>query len=90
MKASLNYSGLKSLAAHLPQAPSITASGEQLLTEADLATMLKTSQRAVQAWRTRGGGPPFIYVGRLVRYTARAVDTWIASRTRVSTSDEGA
>lgn len=32
-------------------------------------------------WRAKAEGPPFIKVGRLVRYRRADVETWLASRT---------
>jgi hypothetical protein len=37
--------------------------------------------------RMRGGGPPFVKIGRSVRYPVRAGLEWMAARTRRSTSE---
>ncbi|MEY9575112.1 putative DNA-binding transcriptional regulator AlpA [Bradyrhizobium diazoefficiens] len=40
--------------------------------------------------RVVGGGPPFIKVGKAVRYKLSDVDTWLAARTCNSTSEYAA
>jgi predicted DNA-binding transcriptional regulator AlpA len=40
--------------------------------------------------RVIGGGPPFIKVGKAVRYKLADVDTWLAEQTRRSTSEYAA
>jgi hypothetical protein len=37
--------------------------------------------------RMRGGGPPFVKIGRAVRYPVRAGLEWMAAHTRRSTSE---
>jgi hypothetical protein len=37
--------------------------------------------------RTSGGGPPYVKVGAAVRYEVQALEAWIATRVRSSTSD---
>ena len=36
--------------------------------------------------RSLGGGPPYVKVGRLVRYPCRDVDAWMAERLRDRTA----
>jgi hypothetical protein len=72
--------------AHLPS-PFLDGSSETLLTERDVAVMLQATPRALQAWRTRGGGPPFFKFGRLVRYDRASVSTWLTAQLRRSTSE---
>ena len=45
------------------------------------------SLKTLEAWRCRGGGPPFIRVGRLIRYRPDDVARWCESRRMQSTSD---
>jgi len=40
--------------------------------------------------RCRGDGPPFIKVGRLVRYDPDLTDKWLTERVRQSTSETSA
>lgn len=52
-----------------------------------VAKLLTCGVKTLQAWRTRGGGPPFVRVGRLVRYRDRDLQQWIESRLATSTSE---
>ena len=45
--------------------------------------------RRLQQLRQRGGGPPFVKIGRLVRYEWADVRAWLDVQKRVSTSDAG-
>lgn len=59
-----------------------------LLSEIAAAEALDVSPRTLQAWRARGGGPPFIRVSaRCVRYRPDDIRRWIAERLRTSTSE---
>ena len=59
---------------------------DQLLTEKEAAELICYSQRALQNWRIRGGGPEYIKIGRLVRYQRRDVEAFIQERKRKHTS----
>lgn len=59
----------------------------QLLNETQVARRLHCEVKTLQAWRCRGGGPPFVKVGRLVRYNPSSVAAWIESREKHSTSE---
>ena len=45
------------------------------------------SPRTMQRWRLDGMGPPFIKIGRLVRYRKSNLDAFLAARTFVSTAE---
>ena len=62
-------------------APS-TPEDDVLLTEDQVANILAVSVRTVQHWRTKKMGPPVTALGRLIRYSRRALMEWIKSRTR--------
>ena len=51
-----------------------------LLTEAEVAEMLRVSQRTVRRWRNEGSGPPALRVGRRIRYRRSAVEAWLDRR----------
>ncbi len=51
-----------------------------------MARWLNVSNRTLQNWRWRGGGPEFIKLGNCVRYDSAAVAIWIAAGSRSSTS----
>lgn len=61
-----------------------------LLTEKEAARLLGFSYRTLQAWRVRGGGPPFIKVSpACVRYLRADLLAWTEAHRRYSTSDSG-
>lgn len=60
---------------------------ETLYDELVISKNLDCEQKTLQSWRSRGGGPPFVKIGRLVRYRGSDIKHWIASRTVRSTSD---
>ncbi len=53
----------------------------ELLDEKRLCAELGISPVTATKWRRRADGPPFVKIGRLVRYRRADVDAWIASRT---------
>ena len=67
-----------------PGAPMTT-----LLTEQDAAALLNVSVKSLQGWRSRGGGPPFMKLGRCVRYAVPDLEAFVRSALRTSTSDPG-
>jgi len=46
------------------------AVGKVWLTEGEVAALLKISKGGLSAMRARGGGPPFIRIGKRIRYDA--------------------
>ena len=64
--------------------------GEQrLLNTEEAAYLLGLSPRTLERFRVHGGGPEFVKLGRSVRYMASALQQWLQSRRRTSTSDDG-
>ena len=45
--------------------------------------------QTLETWRSRGGGPKFLKLGRVVRYRRRALYEWMAARERRHTGDAG-
>lgn len=68
---------------------SVTRLNTPLLNETEMAQLLGVQPATLQAWRLRGGGPPFVKINRLVRYNSRDVEAWLLTRKRSSTSDAG-
>jgi hypothetical protein len=60
----------------------------QLLTVEEVAGLLRCSVSSLNKWRVAGLGPPFVYIGHLVRYRAADLHAYIAARTVTSTSAE--
>lgn len=58
----------------------------QLMTEKEAAELICYSQRALQNWRLRGGGPKYVKIGRSVRYQRSDVLEFIEERKRRHTS----
>ena len=57
---------------------------------AQVAAYLGLSERTLESYRSRGGGPPFYVLGSvLVRYLLSDVLKWASTRRRNSTSDDG-
>ena len=54
---------------------------EALLAELHAAELLGVSSRTLQAWRCRNEGPPFVRMGRAVRYRRQDLLTWVTQNT---------
>ena len=59
-----------------------------LLTPKETANRLKVSLSWLAKARMRGDGPPYIRVGRSIRYGEPALLQWMKSRQRLSTSEQ--
>jgi predicted DNA-binding transcriptional regulator AlpA len=66
-----------------PAAPSIV-----LLRAKETARLLKVSLSWLAKARMRGDGPPYIRIGRSIRYAEAALFQWMRSRQRLSTSEQ--
>ncbi|MGD2114479.1 MAG: helix-turn-helix domain-containing protein [Acidobacteriota bacterium] len=60
-----------------------------LLDQTEAAEFLAVSTRTLEGWRSSGGGPPFVRVGRRVRYRLQDLQEWIGERTFGSTTEVG-
>jgi hypothetical protein len=58
----------------------------RLLTPAEMVRVLKTSTSWLAKARMRGDGPPFIKIGRSVRYPEPGAREWLRAQSRISTS----
>ena len=67
--------------------PGLHAPAAVLLTPCETAERLKVSLSWLAKARMRGDGPPFIRVGRRIRYGEAALLQWMKSRQRLSTSE---
>ena len=59
-----------------------------LLTATEAGRLLKVSLSWLAKARMRGDGPPYIRVGRSIRYALPALIQWKNSRRRLSTSEQ--
>lgn len=53
----------------------------ELMRRKAAAARLGLRPQTLAAWASRGEGPPFVKVGRSVRYRKSDLDAWLASRT---------
>jgi len=51
------------------------------------AIILDVKKSTLEAWRCRGGGPPFVKYGRAIRYREGDLQAFIESRLYRNTSD---
>lgn len=58
-----------------------TAYDSPFIDEKQLCAELRISSVTATKWRAKAVGPPFIKVGRLVRYRRTDVEAWLLSRT---------
>jgi predicted DNA-binding transcriptional regulator AlpA len=71
--------------------PTTTKTGtgfERLLTARDTANLLRLSASWLAKARMRGDGPPYVKLGRSIRYTEGALLQWIKDRVHRSTSEQ--
>jgi predicted DNA-binding transcriptional regulator AlpA len=59
---------------------------ERLLKEREAASALNLSIRTLRNWRVLGRGPPFLKLGRAVRYRRSDIEVWQNEAVRTSTS----
>lgn len=52
------------------------------------ASYLGLARATLEAWRTRGGGPVFIKLGKSVRYRLPDLDNFILSRMKKNTAQD--
>jgi hypothetical protein len=58
-----------------------------VLTPQEVATRLKVSLSWLAKARMRGDGPPYVLVGRSIRYPETDLIQWMRSQRRLSTSE---
>jgi excisionase family DNA binding protein len=58
---------------------------QRALRDRDAARYLDLSESWLRKARMNGSGPPFIKVGRTVRYLREDLDSWLEERRRAST-----
>jgi hypothetical protein len=56
----------------------------RLLETLDVAVELGLSPRTLEGWRRRGEGPPYLKVGRLVKYRPEDIEAYKAARLRAN------
>jgi predicted DNA-binding transcriptional regulator AlpA len=83
------------LSSAAPQTPAGSAAPQKpaapplsLLSPKEAAKFLKVSVSWLAKARMRGDGPPYIRIGRSIRYSEAALLQWLKSRQRLSTSEQ--
>jgi len=61
--------------------------GDRLLTPKEAADFLRVSLSWLAKARMRGDGPPFVKIGRSIRYSEGHLQQWIKSQMHLSTSE---
>lgn len=51
-----------------------------LITPEELARLLKMREKTLANQRSRGEGPPFLRVGRSIRYSRAEVEVWLVDQ----------
>jgi excisionase family DNA binding protein len=59
-----------------------------MLRTAEAAAYTGLAKSTLEKLRVRGGGCPYIRVGRVVVYDSADLDAWLSSHRRTSTSDK--
>jgi predicted DNA-binding transcriptional regulator AlpA len=60
---------------------------DRLLTPRDAAAFLRVSESWLAKARMRGDGPPYVKVGRSVRYPEGGLRQWMRAHMHLSTSE---
>jgi predicted DNA-binding transcriptional regulator AlpA len=61
---------------------------DQLLTDDEVAEMLRVHPATLKNWSRRGAGPPRIKIGAGVRYRLADVEAWITAQTPNGVKEE--
>ena len=56
----------------------------KLLNEREAGRVIGVSGAGMRGWRAKGFGPPFLRIGRLIRYDPDALRKWIQERAEAS------
>jgi hypothetical protein len=65
---------------------SVPLEAAALVNENEASRFLSISTRTLQAWRLKGVGPPFVRLGRAVRYQRCALVEWTNANTVIHAS----
>ena len=77
-----------SASAGVPAPQKLGTSSFVLLAPKEMAGRLKVSTSWLAKARMRNDGPPFIKIGRTIRYSEAALIHWMKGRQRLSTSEQ--
>jgi len=52
------------------------------LTEKETGKRIAVSRSTLRKWRREGWGPPYVKLGRIVRYPLRSLENWVNGHLR--------
>lgn len=58
-----------------------------LLTHPETAEYLRIEEQTLRKWRLHGSGPPFVRVGKRIRYRQADLEAWLQENVCRSTSE---
>lgn len=88
MRVKGNSRGRQNSPPDFPKQP--TPQIDPLLTDFDLERVTGRARSSWQKARLTGAGPPFIRLGRLVRYRRSDVELWLAAHPSLRSTSEAA
>ena len=88
MRVKANSRGRQNSPPDFPKQPLLQI--DSLLTDFDLERVTGRARSSWQKARLTGDGPPFIRLGRLVRYRRSDVELWLAAHPSLRSTSEAA
>lgn len=64
-----------------PHRKNLAQASVTLIDTAATAAFLGVQVQTLKNWRAEGAGPPYVKLGRLVRYDPRVLDRWVKAQT---------
>lgn len=64
----------------MPEPTAVPEQLDELLTPEEFSALTKIPEDTLQDWRTDRTGPPFLKLGRAVRYRRADVRAWLEAR----------
>jgi len=71
-----------------PETPTSRLASADLLTARETSAYLGVSERTLESWRAKGGGPIYIKLRWRIRYRRKALDAWLEANERTRVRDE--
>ena len=69
---------------------SLTTADDEVLDTLQAAELLGFKPVTLDIWRSKGAGPPYVKLGRSVRYHRRTIIQWAMAQTRNAPPPEAA
>ena len=71
-------------------APTPAPAPNRCLSPSDAAAYVSLSPKTLEVYRTRGGGPAYVKLGRRVAYRLADLDAWVSARVQSNTGGRAA